>query len=350
MPLTLGALAEQIGGKLENGDPDSTVTSVATLQHASAGDISFLANPAYRQYLPSTRASAVILAHEHLPECPVAAIVSDNPYVAYARAAALLFPLPPGRHGVHPTATVDSSSVIDADAWIGPNCIIESGVTIHAGVQLAGGCFVGANTEIGSDSRLAANVVVCHGVTIGARVTIAPGAVIGSDGFGLANEGGRWLPVPQLGGVRIADDVDIGANTTIDRGALEDTVLEEGVRLDNQIQVAHNVHIGAHTAIAGCVGISGSARIGKHCMIGGGAGIVGHLEIADHVIVTGMTMVTRSITKAGVYSSGVPAQDNESWNKNYARLRQLDRLARRVNKLEQSLDRFASPGAAKQHE
>ena len=348
MPLTLGALAEQIGGKLEKGDPDRNIASVATLQHASTGDISFLANRAYRQYLPSTRAGAVILAPEHLPDCPVAAIVTDNPYAAYARAAALLFPRPPGRRGSHPTATIDPSAYIHTDAWIGPNCVIESGVTIHAGVQLAGGCFVGADTEIGNDSRLAANVVVCHGVTIGARATIAPGVVIGSDGFGLANEGGRWLSVPQLGSVRIGDDVDIGANTTIDRGALEDTVLEEGVRLDNQIQVAHNVHIGAHTAIAGCVGISGSARIGKHCMIGGGAGIVGHLEIADHVIITGMTMVTRSIDKAGVYSSGVPAQDNESWNRNYARLRQLDRLARRVNKLEQSLGHKPSAGSAKQ--
>ena len=213
----------------------------------------------------------------------------------------------------------------------------KKGAVIHAGVQLAGGCFVGAGSVIGADSRLSANVVVCHDVTIGERVKIAAGAVIGSDGFGLANEGGQWLNVPQLGGVRIGNDVDVGANTTIDRGALDDTVLEEGVRLDNQIQVAHNVHIGAHTAIAGCVGISGSARIGKHCMIGGGSGIVGHLEIADHVIVTGMTMVTKSITKPGVYSSGVPAQENDVWNRNYARFRQLDRLARKVHSMERNL-------------
>ncbi len=210
-------------------------------------------------------------------------------------------------------------------------------MSIGAGVQIAGGCYIGAGSTIGADSRVSANVVICHGVTIGERVNIAPGAVIGSDGFGLANEDGKWINVPQLGSVRIGDDVDIGANTTIDRGALEDTVLEEGVRLDNQIQVAHNVHIGAHTAIAGCVGISGSARIGKHCMIGGGAGIVGHLEIADNVVITGMTMVTRSISRPGVYSSGVPAQDNDSWNRNYARLRQLDKLARKVQKLERSL-------------
>jgi UDP-3-O-[3-hydroxymyristoyl] glucosamine N-acyltransferase len=179
--------------------------------------------------------------------------------------------------------------------------------------------------------------VVCHDVSIGERVTIAPGAVIGSDGFGLAKDKGRWIKVPQLGSVRVGNDVDIGANTTIDRGALEDTILEEGVRLDNQIQVAHNVFIGAHTAIAGCVGISGSARIGRNCLIGGGAGIVGHLEITDNVVVTGMTMVTRSITRPGVYSSGVPAQDNDSWNRNYARFRQLDKLARKVQRLEQQL-------------
>jgi UDP-3-O-[3-hydroxymyristoyl] glucosamine N-acyltransferase len=215
--------------------------------------------------------------------------------------------------------------------------VVEQGAVIHAGVQLAAGCFIGAHSVIGANSMLDANVVVCHDVCIGERVHLYPGAVIGSDGFGLANENGNWVNVPQLGSVRIGNDVEVGANTTIDRGALDDTVLEEGVRLDNQIQVAHNVHIGAHTAIAGCVGISGSARIGKYCMIGGGAGIVGHLEIADHVIVTGMTMVTRSITEPGVYSSGVPAQDNDSWNRNYARLRKLDKLARRVQVLEREL-------------
>ncbi len=337
MALTLGTLADEIGGTLQNGDPASEVASVATLQHAVAGDISFLANRGYRKFLDTTRATAVILAPEHLPDCPVAAIVTDNPYVAYARAAAMLFPPPPDRKGRHPSAVIADDCSIDASAWIGPQCIIENGATIEAGVQLAGGNFIGAGSVIGRGSRLAANVVICHRVVIGSRVTIAAGAVVGSDGFGLASENGEWVPVPQLGSVRVGNDVDIGANTTIDRGALEDTVLEDGVRLDNQIQVAHNVHIGAHTAIAGCVGISGSARIGRHCMIGGGAGIVGHLEITDNVVITGMTMVTRSITEPGVYSSGVPAQDNESWNRNYARFRQLDKLARKVQRLERLL-------------
>ena len=337
MALTLGALADEIGGTLQNGDPASEVSSVATLQHAGAGDISFLANRGYRKFLDSTRATVVILAPEHLPDCPVAAIVTDNPYVAYARAAAMLFPPPPDRKGAHPSAAIAEDCSVDSSAWIGPHCIIENGATIEAGVQLAGGNYIGAGCVIGPGSRLAANVVICHGVVIGSRVSIAAGAVVGSDGFGLASENGEWVPVPQFGSVRVGDDVDIGANTTIDRGALEDTVLEDGVRLDNQIQVAHNVHIGAHTAIAGCVGISGSARIGKPCMIGGGAGIVGHLEITDNVVVTGMTMVTRSITEPGVYSSGVPAQDNDSWNRNYARFRQLDKLARKVQKLERLL-------------
>ncbi len=337
MGITLGSLAEQLGSELHRGDPDCRIESVATLQHAAAGDLSFLANKAYRKYLAGTHASAVILAPEYAGECPVAVLVSENPYAAYARAAALIAPPPARQQGIHATASVAADCTVDATAWIGPHCIVEPGAVIHAGVQIAGGCFIGAGSVIGAQSRLSANVVVCHGVQIGERVNINPGAVIGSDGFGLASEQGRWLNVPQLGSVRIGNDVDIGANTTIDRGALDDTVLEDGVRLDNQIQVAHNVYIGAHTAIAGCVGISGSARIGRHCMIGGGAGIVGHLEIADHVVVTGMTMVTKSITRPGVYSSGVPAQDNESWNRNYARIRQLDRIARKVNALEKRL-------------
>jgi len=337
MAVTLGELAGAIGGELRNGDPGYRVSAVATLQNATATDISFLANKGYRKYLQDTRAGAVILAPSEADACPAAAIVMDNPYAGYARAAALLTPPLPLQRGIHPGASIDPDSRIDATAWVGPHCSIAAGAVIHAGVQLAGGCHIGHGAVIGAHSRLDANVVVCHDVRIGERVTIAPGAVIGSDGFGLAKDAGRWIKVPQLGTVRIGNDVDIGANTTIDRGALEDTVLEDGVRLDNQIQVAHNVFIGAHTAIAGCVGISGSARIGRHCMIGGGAGIVGHLEIADHVVITGMTMVTRSITEPGVYSSGVPAQDNESWNRNYARFRQLDRLARRVQQLERML-------------
>jgi UDP-3-O-[3-hydroxymyristoyl] glucosamine N-acyltransferase len=337
MTQTLGKLAEETGAALQNADPDCEITGVATLQNAVEGEISFLANASYRKYLNGTRASAVILSPEDAAAYPAAAIVSSNPYSCYARIAALISPPAAARQGVHASASLDADCHVDATAWVGPHCIIEKGAVIHGGVQLAGGCYIGAGSVIGAGSWLSANVVIYHAVTIGKRVRIAAGAVIGSDGFGLAKEGDQWLHVPQLGSVRIGNDVDIGANTTIDRGALEDTVLEDGVRLDNQIQVAHNVRIGAHTAIAGCVGISGSATIGKHCLIGGGSGIVGHLEIADHVIITGMTMVTKSITRPGVYSSGVPAQENDAWNRNYARLRQLDRLARKVHSMERTL-------------
>ena len=336
MGLTLGELADRIGGELQ-GDPDCMISAVAALENAGSGDVSFLSNTRYRKYLQRTAAAAVILRPEFAKECSTATIVNANPYAAYARAAALIVPPPPPRQGVHPSASIGKDCAIDDSAWVGPNCIIQDNVHIGAGTQLAGGCFIGRDTRLGAGGYFHANVVICHGVTIGARVVIHPGAVIGSDGFGLASENGRWLKVPQVGGVRIGNDVEIGANTSIDRGALDDTVLEDGVKLDNQIQVAHNVYIGAHTAIAGCVGISGSARIGRHCMIGGGAGIVGHLEIADNVTVTGMTMVTKSISRAGVYSSGVPAQENSDWNRNYARFRKLDQLARRLQALERKL-------------
>lgn len=339
MSITLEELAGKIGAELRKGDPQSTVTSVATLAGAAEGALSFLANTSYRKFLAETEATAVILSAEFADDCPVAALVSNNPYASYARAAALLVPPPPPQQGIHPTAVIDALARVHASAWVGPNAVIEKGAVIGEGVQVGAGSFVGTDVVIGAGSCLAANVSICHGVIMGERVNVAPGAVIGSEGFGLAMDNGHWINVPQLGTVRIGNDVEIGANTTIDRGALDDTVLEEGVRLDNQIQVAHNVFIGAHTAIAGCVGISGSARIGRHCMIGGGAGIVGHLEIADNVIVTGMSMVTKSITEPGVYSSGVPAQDNASWNRNYARFRQLDSIARTVQALKKKLDK-----------
>lgn len=334
MGLALGLLANRIGAELR-GDPDCLITSVASLEQAGEGALSFLANARYRKYLATTRASAIILQADYAGEAPGAVLVVANPYAAFARAATLISPPASPGQGVHPTTVIGEDCCIDASAWIGPNCVLADGVDIGAGVQLAAGCVVGEGSVLGAGTVLYPNVVIRHAVRIGARVMIHPGAVIGSDGFGHAQEDGRWLKVPQLGGVSIGNDVEIGANTTIDRGALDDTVIEDGVRLDNQIQVAHNVHIGAHTVIAGCVGISGSAHIGKHCMIGGGVGIVGHLEITDHVTVTGMTMVTRSIDQPGVYSSGLPAQENTAWCRNTARLRQLDELARRLQVLEQ---------------
>lgn len=336
--VTLGQLAERIGGELY-GDAACVVTGVATLQGAQPGDITFLANPRYRKYLASTRASAVILSPKDKADCATAAVVVANPYVGYARVAALLYadreqaPVA----GVHPTACVSAGSRVHESSSIGPCCVIEADVNIAANVSIGPGCFIGKGAVIGEGSRFLANVTLCHGVHIGKRALIHPGTVIGSDGFGIANDNGVWIKVPQLGSVTIGDDVEIGANTTIDRGALENTVIEDGVKLDNQIQVAHNVHIGAHTAIAGCVGIAGSARIGRRCTVGGGVGISGHLEIADDVHITGMSFVTKSIKQPGVYSSGIPADTNQQWHKNTVRFRQLDEMARRLKVLEDML-------------
>ncbi|MEW6352935.1 MAG: UDP-3-O-(3-hydroxymyristoyl)glucosamine N-acyltransferase [Pseudomonadota bacterium] len=336
MPLSLGELARQVGGAV-HGDADCLISGVATLQNAQPGELSFLANARYRKYLGATRATAVILSAAERDACPVIPWVVDNPALAYARAAALLHPLPHAEPGVHASAHVDAAAIIHDTASIGPHCVIEAGARIDAGVTVGPGCVIGRDSVIGANSRLVAHVTICHGTRIGRRALIHPGAVIGSDGFGLAPHQGAWLKIPQLGRAVIGDDVEIGANTTIDRGALEDTVIEDGVKLDNQIQVAHNVRIGAHTAIAGCVGIAGSAKIGKRCQIGGGVGIAGHLEIADDVQITGMTLVSKSITESGVYSSGAPAQPNAVWNKNFARFRHLDDMARRLQELEKRI-------------
>lgn len=337
MALTLEELAERSGARL-HGDASRVIAGVCTLQDGRADGISFLANPQYRKYLAGTEAGAVILAEDDLAACPVAALVSRNPYATYARVATLLSPPAAGASGLHPSAAIGGGTRIDPSASIGPQCVVETGAEIGPGVVLGPGCIVQRGARIGADTRLVANVTVCHGVHIGARCLIHPGAVIGSDGFGLANDDGRWLKVPQLGSVRIGDDVEIGANTSIDRGALDDTVIGDGVKLDNQIQIAHNVQIGAHTAVAGCVGISGSAKIGAHCMLAGGVGVVGHLEIADGTVVTGMSMVTKSITERGVYSSGLAAMPSEQWNKIVARLKRLDDMARRLQALERKLE------------
>ena len=333
---TLGQLAEHVGGRI-HGDADCNIDGVATLQNAKPGDISFLANPRYTKYLAGTAASAVIIGEEQLDACPTNALVVTDPYLSYARIATLLSPPAATQWGRHPTAVVADGSRIDSGAWIGPHSVIEADVEIGAGVMVGPGCVVGHGSRIGAGSRLVANVTVCHGSRLGKRVVLHPGVVIGSDGFGLANDGGNWVKVPQLGGVIIGDDVEIGANTTVDRGALDDTIIEDGVKLDNQIQVAHNVYIGAHSAIAGCTGIAGSARIGARCTIGGGVGIVGHTEIADDVHITGMSFVAHSIRKPGVYSSGTPLETNREWRRNYARFHQLDDMARRLRRLEEAL-------------
>jgi UDP-3-O-[3-hydroxymyristoyl] glucosamine N-acyltransferase len=258
----------------------------------------------------------------------------ENPYLGYARAAAVLNPPVSWSGGIHETASVCSDARVHQSAWVGPNAVIEAGAQIEADVFVGPCCTVGRDTLVGESTRLVANVTLCHGVRIGRRVLVHPGAVVGADGFGIANDEGVWVKVPQLGGVQIADDVEIGANTTIDRGALEDTVIETGVKLDNQIQIGHNVRVGPHTAIAGCVAIAGSVRIGARCTIGGSSALSGHIEIADDVHLTGGTQVAKSIPAPGIYSSGIPAQENRNWRKMVTRFAQLDSLFRRLRVLE----------------
>ena len=333
----LGELAERIGAGLL-GDPDIIVDRVATLDAAGPSAVTFLSNRRYRPYLESTQAGAVILAPEFAHACPVPALVLDNPYLGYARAATLLSPPVEVTPCIASSAVIDSSATVAPNASVGAHCVIEAGASVGAGTCLGAGSFLGRGSSIGPHGRIAARVVVCDGVHIGARAIIHPGVVVGADGFGIANDDGVWVKIPQLGGVRIGADVEIGANTTIDRGALEDTVIENGVKLDNLIQIGHNVHIGAHTAIAACAAVGGSARIGSRCTIEGAVSIAGHLEIADDVHLTATSAVPNTIREAGVYSSGMPIQENRAWRRNIARLRQLDDLARRLRAMERRID------------
>jgi UDP-3-O-[3-hydroxymyristoyl] glucosamine N-acyltransferase len=331
--LKLGELALRLGAELR-GDPDLEVDRVATLTGAAPGSVTFLANRRYRSFLRGTQASAVLVEPQFADECPTAAIVTDNPYLGYARTTAWLNPQPIGPAGIHPTAWVSEDAEVDASAAVGAQSVVEAGARVGARARIGAGCVIGPDAVVGDDSRLVAQVMLCHGVAIGRRAVIHPGAVIGADGFGIANDGEVWVKVPQVGGVRIGDDVEIGANTTIDRGALEDTVIEDGVKLDNLIQIGHNVHIGAHTAIAACVAIGGSARIGRRCAIGGAASLAGHLEIADDVQLTATSAVPSSIGEPGIYSSGMPAMENRAWRKMIIRMRQLEDMARRLRRLE----------------
>ncbi len=330
--MTLGALAERLSARL-HGDAGIAIDGVATLAGAGPGELSFLANRRYRPQLRATRAAAVVLDDEFLADCPTAALVMDNPYLGFARAAALLNPPPPAAPGVHPGAHVDPKARVHPLASVGACAVVQAGAEVGARAVIGPGCVLEEDVVVGEDSRLAANVTLCRGVVLGRRVVLHPGVVIGADGFGIANDAGRWEKVPQLGGVRLGDDVEVGANTTIDRGALEDTVVEDGVKLDNLIQVGHNVRIGAHTAVAACVAIGGSARIGRRCTIGGAASLAGHLELADDVHLTATSAVPNSITEPGVYSSGMPVQENRAWRRSVIRLRQLDDMARSLKSL-----------------
>jgi len=333
MPLRLAELAVRFGCELR-GDPDATVERVAPLAEAGPGELTFLANPRYRRYLAGTRATAVVLDASAADTCPTSALIANNPYATYARIAQLLHPVAPTMPGRHASAVVEEGAIVDESAWIGPLCFIARGARIGARVFVGPSSVVFANASIGADSRLVARVTICEATRIGQRCVVHPGAVIGADGFGHAPDTGGHVKVPQLGAVVIGDDVDIGCNTTIDRGAIGDTAIGDGVKIDNLVQVGHNVRIGEHTVIAACSGISGSAVIGRRCMLGGMVGVVGHLEICDDVAVTGRTMVSSSIRQPGVYSSGLPADGAARFRRNAARFRTLDDLAKRVRRLE----------------
>jgi len=329
----LGRLADRIGAELR-GDPGRLVRAIAPLAAAGEGDLSFLSNRRYLKDLSTTGASAVILGPGDADASPTAVLVLDNPYLGYARAAALMADPLAFSPGLHPSAIVDPAADVSPEASIGPLACVAGGARIGARVRIGPGSVVGPDAVIGDDSRLVANVTVCAGVRIGARCLLHPGSVVGADGFGIANDRGTWVKIPQLGSVRVGDDVEVGANTTIDRGALQDTVVCDGVKIDNQVQIAHNVVIGRDTAIAGCVAIAGSVRIGARCIIEGAAMIAGHLELADDVHVTGGTAVAKSILHGGVWSSGMPAQESHVWRKMWIRMQKLDDMARRLGRIE----------------
>lgn len=335
--LQLTEIVARLGGSLE-GDGSVAVTQVGTLASAGAGQIAFLTNPKYRQQLQSTRAAAVIVPPQFASDTSLPRIVHQNAYAYYARVVALLNPQGLRTAGVHPSAVVDSK--VPSSASIGANVVIGADVVIGENVTVSPGCVIGDGVSIGDDSLLYPNSVIYHHCVIGRRAVIQAGAVIGSDGFGFAKEGECWIKIPQIGRVIIGDDVEVGANTSIDRGALDNTVIGNGVKLDNQIQIAHNVVIGDHSALAGCVGVAGSTKIGRRCTVGGAGMIIGHLDIADDVHISAGTMVTKSLHKPGQYTSIFPLEAHEDWLHNAAQIKRLAKLAERVSELEKKLEQM----------
>jgi len=334
MQISLSELAEQFNVQF-TGDGGTLIDGIGTLSDATNTQITFLSNPAYREQLKTTHAAAVIVTASDAENCPVNTLIAADPYVCYAKIAARFDTRRPITPGVHESAIIDSTAELGCNVYIGANAVIGPGCTIEDGVVIGPGCVLIADCSLGSDSRLVANVTICEGVVAGKRTIIHPGAVIGADGFGLAFDQDHWVKIPQLGKVQIGDDCEIGANTTIDRGAVGDTIIEDDVRLDNQIQIGHNVRVGAHTAMAGMVGISGSTKIGKFCMFAGSSGAVGHIQIADRTTVHFRSVVTKSIMEPGtVWSAALPAQPLRQWNRSVAHLRRLEKLAQRLLKLE----------------
>ncbi|MFE8149135.1 UDP-3-O-(3-hydroxymyristoyl)glucosamine N-acyltransferase [Brenneria goodwinii] len=335
--IRLDALAQQLDAQL-HGDGSLVITGIASTHSAKPGQITFLSDSRYRGQLAESKASAVVLTEADLPYCQVAALVVKNPYLTYARMAQLMDTTPAPATDIAPSAVIAADATLGQNVSIGANAVIESGVRLGDNVCIGPGCFIGKNARIGAGTRLWANVTVYHSVEMGEQCLIQSGAIIGSDGFGYANDRGNWIKIPQLGSVRIGDRVEIGASTTIDRGALDDTIIGNGVIIDNQCQIAHNVVIGDNTAVAGGVIMAGSLKIGRYCMIGGASVINGHMEICDKVTVTGMGMVMRPITEPGVYSSGIPLQPNKVWRKTAALVMNIDDMSKRLKAVERKVD------------
>lgn len=336
--IRLADLAQQLDAEL-HGDGELVISGIASMQSAQSGQITFLSNSRYREQLGICKASAVVLTEADLDFVNSAALVVKDPYLTYARMAQILDTTPQPAKDIAPSAAIDASARLGANVAIGANAVIESGVELGDNVVIGPGCFVGKNSRIGAGTRLWANVTVYHEIQIGERCLIQSGTVIGADGFGYANDRGNWVKIPQLGTVIIGDRVEIGACTTIDRGALDNTQIGNGVIIDNQCQIAHNVMIGDNTAVAGGVIMAGSLKIGRYCMIGGASVINGHMEICDKVTVTGMGMVMRPITEPGVYSSGIPLQPNKTWRKTAALVMNIDEISKRLKNIERKVDK-----------
>jgi UDP-3-O-[3-hydroxymyristoyl] glucosamine N-acyltransferase len=335
MQASLGELAAKFGCELI-GDPSVIVSRVATLSNADSTALSFLANRAYREALSSTSAAAVIVDQKDAADCPVAALVAHDPYLTFARIAEVLHPPAENVAGVHPSAVIDTSACVAETAHIAANAVIGENTVIGEHVYIGPGCIVGTDCKIGDYSRLIANVSVIQDVTVGDRCVLHPGCVIGADGFGMAMSEEGWVKVPQIGGVNIGDDVEIGANTCIDRGAIDDTIIDDGVRLDNLIQIGHNARIGAHTAIAGMTAIAGSATVGKRCMIAGLSGVIGHVTVCDDVVIKAQALILKDIDEPGMFSATFGAEKDKVWKRMVARFKRLDSLFDRVRKLEKA--------------
>ncbi|MFV8810224.1 UDP-3-O-(3-hydroxymyristoyl)glucosamine N-acyltransferase [Yersinia enterocolitica] len=336
--IRLADLAQQLDAQV-HGDGDLVITGIASMHSAEPSQITFLSNSRYQEQLATCNAGAVVLTEADLPFCKSAALVVKNPYLTYARMAQIMDTAPQPAQDIAPSAVISPQATLGENISIGANAVIESGVVLGDNVAIGAGCFIGKNTHIGAGSRLWANVSVYHEVVIGQNCLIQSGTVIGADGFGYANDRGNWIKIPQLGSVHIGDRVEIGACTTIDRGALDNTIIGNGVIIDNQCQIAHNVVIGDNTAVAGGVIMAGSLKVGRYCMIGGASVINGHMEICDKVTITGMGMVMRPITEPGLYSSGIPLQPNKVWRKTAALVMNIDGINKRLKAIERKIDK-----------